>query len=186
MEKFFKIENNIYCLTKLPYEEDCNTLDLFIENLQETDGLSGSWTASLLKKHLLNSDIYGILKSDKDKLYTDHKPNCDASRKINKADIKNYEICSILIGRKVLDIFEIDFLATKGQFKNKGLMKALLNVLLYDSCCLAGVNEVFLEVSEHNYEARRLYEKSGFKVNGIRSQYYSNGDSALVYSFQKS
>lgn len=40
--------------------------------------------------------------------------------------------------------------------------------------------EVFLEVSEHNSQAIRCYQKMGFARLGIRKNYYRNGDSAVA------
>ncbi len=44
--------------------------------------------------------------------------------------------------------------------------------------------EVFLEVSENNMPARRLYEKSGFAIISRRKKYYPDNSDALIMKFQ--
>lgn len=38
---------------------------------------------------------------------------------------------------------------------------------------------ILLEVGSSNHAARRLYEKFGFEIQGVRKNYYPSGDSAL-------
>ena len=44
------------------------------------------------------------------------------------------------------------------------------------------MKRVFLEVSEVNHSALKLYTNGGFKRVGIRERYYSDGSSAIVMS----
>ena len=44
----------------------------------------------------------------------------------------------------------------------------------------SGVVNVFLEVSEVNYPARKLYEKHGFKPTGKRPKYYDGVDAIIM------
>lgn len=43
-----------------------------------------------------------------------------------------------------------------------------------------GADAILLEVAENNTVARRLYEKLGFSVEGIRKNYYRGAVSALI------
>ena len=50
------------------------------------------------------------------------------------------------------------------------------NRLLLESVSVAasrGARSLYLEVRESNHGARRLYEKAGFNVVGVRKQYYN-------------
>ena len=63
-------------------------------------------------------------------------------------------------------------IATKSEFRKKGIGTKLIKEYIEDisktSC------EGFLEVRENNFEARKLYEKIGYKQVGVRKNYYKN------------
>jgi ribosomal-protein-alanine N-acetyltransferase len=48
----------------------------------------------------------------------------------------------------------------------------------------AGVRRVFLQVSVKNLAARRLYEKLGFKAEGLLKGYYRGEEDAILYSLE--
>jgi ribosomal-protein-alanine N-acetyltransferase len=58
------------------------------------------------------------------------------------------------------------------------------NRLLLESVSVAasrGARSLYLEVRESNHGARRLYEKAGFSVVGVRKQYYNEpAEDAIV------
>lgn len=72
---------------------------------------------------------------------------------------------------------EVADLCVAPQERGQGIGEALLHALIDDSCC----TEFWLEVRASNLPARRLYEKLGFSVVGVRSNYYENPrEDALV------
>jgi hypothetical protein len=67
-----------------------------------------------------------------------------------------------------------------GPWRRQGIGERLLLALL-DLAAARGAHEATLEVRPSNLPARRLYEKYGFKVVGVRPRYYSdNNEDALI------
>lgn len=75
--------------------------------------------------------------------------------------------------RTILDEAEILTLATRPQFRRRGLARALIHDILPES-------QVFLEVSVSNSGAKKLYESCGFHQVGMRRGYYPDGSDAVV------
>ena len=46
------------------------------------------------------------------------------------------------------------------------------------------VNVILLEVSVNNFSARKCYQSLGFIQTGIRKDYYSKGDDAILYNLE--
>jgi len=94
-------------------------------------------------------------------------------------EIKN-EIIGYICGWKILDEFNITNIAIAAAFQGKGVGKALVQFLmskLLDENCF----KYFLEVRESNHAAKKLFEKMGFNVVGVRKKYYhSPQEDALV------
>ena len=57
--------------------------------------------------------------------------------------------------------------------RGKGVATALLSAL-FTAGQARGVTDFFLEVREGNAPARRLYEKLGFEIIGLRKNYYED------------
>ncbi|WP_066900182.1 GNAT family N-acetyltransferase [Streptobacillus notomytis] len=93
----------------------------------------------------------------------------------------NYSIFCVyeeeLVGYMIIldsfDCYELFEIAIKEKFRNKGYAKKLLHNISYEK-------DVFLEVSEKNMAAIKLYEKTGFERISIRKKYYLDGSNALI------
>jgi len=85
--------------------------------------------------------------------------------------------CSALILNE-LHIFEV---AVDPQYRNRGLGEALIKHLLHEAAA-AGADTALLEVRVSNQSAIRVYEKCGFKRDGLRKGYYQDGEDALLMS----
>ena len=90
------------------------------------------------------------------------------------------QIQAFILCRDVGSAWEISFLATSPAARGHGLMRLLIKHMMQD---LPVGREIWLEVHELNLPARQLYEKSGFRRTGQRSRYYSDGGSAVLYSY---
>ena len=76
---------------------------------------------------------------------------------------------------------EITNLAVTEKFRRHGVGAALIGHL----SCLEGTNRLLLEVRESNAAARGLYEKLGFKVDGVRRGFYEKPrEDAILMSLQ--
>ena len=80
----------------------------------------------------------------------------------------------------LVDEAHITTFATRTTWRRQGVGERLLLALLELSAA-RGATEATLEVRPTNIAARRLYEKYGFKVVGVRPRYYSdNNEDALI------
>jgi ribosomal-protein-alanine N-acetyltransferase len=80
----------------------------------------------------------------------------------------------------LVDEAHITTFATRRTWRRQGVGERLLLALL-DLSAARGATEATLEVRPTNIGARRLYEKYGFKVVGVRTRYYSdNNEDALI------
>jgi ribosomal-protein-alanine N-acetyltransferase len=90
------------------------------------------------------------------------------------------EILGYLIYWKIADEAQVNNLAVHPDFRNRRIGVEMLREVLA-TLSREDVRLVTLEVRRSNAPARRLYEKLGFKVMGIRKAYYSNPvEDALV------
>jgi ribosomal-protein-alanine N-acetyltransferase len=81
---------------------------------------------------------------------------------------------------RVLDELHINNLAVLPEHRGTGIGSALLTRALAEGAAL-GAKRATLEVRRSNEAARRLYERFGFSVAGVRQGYYSHPvEDALV------
>jgi len=71
----------------------------------------------------------------------------------------------------IFDELHINTLAVHPDWRRQGLASLLLTHVLDDAVRL-GADKATLEVRESNQAARRLYERFGFEVGGVRKEYY--------------
>ena len=89
------------------------------------------------------------------------------------------KIIGYICGWKLLYEFNITNIAIASDYQRKGFGKALVQFLmskLLDEKCF----KFFLEVRESNHAAKKLYEKLGFIVIGLRKNYYHFPDEDAV------
>ena len=78
--------------------------------------------------------------------------------------------CSMMTGRDEGDILTV---AVKKDRQKEGIVQFLVDSVL-SIAGMQGIKLVHLEVREGNGIARRLYERLGFKEDGLRKNYYEN------------
>ncbi len=90
---------------------------------------------------------------------------------------------SIVVGfggfMQVMEEGDILNIAVHPDYRRQGIGKAILDELLERGKRM-GVKAFTLEVRESNQNARRLYEKKGFRFVGVRKGYY-HGEDACIY-----
>lgn len=91
-------------------------------------------------------------------------------------------VAGYISGQMILDEFYISNIAVDEKFRNRhigsALIEELIKILSEGNCSFAT-----LEVRESNDTARRLYEKYGFKLQGIRRDFYSAPkENACIYT----
>ena len=115
------------------------------------------------------------------------------TREMYASEMRNRSMCHILLVRTdecrvagfcafwlVFDEIHINNLAMRPAVRGRGLGTALLERVLEDARTL-GARRATLEVRASNERARRLYERLGFYVAGVRRNYYSSpAEDALI------
>jgi [ribosomal protein S18]-alanine N-acetyltransferase len=83
---------------------------------------------------------------------------------------------------KVVDQIHINNLAVRPELRGRGFGALLLERVLEEAARL-GAPHATLEVRRSNAAARRLYQRAGFEVAGVRTSYYTNPiEDALILS----
>lgn len=75
----------------------------------------------------------------------------------------------------IIDECHITNIAVHPKYRRIGIASKLVEKTL-DYCNESGVSYVLLEVRLNNFSAQNLYERFGFKSDGIRKGYYKNPD----------
>lgn len=113
-----------------------------------------------------------------------------------QGELQNPEHCLTLVGfiendliayaisRFIIDELHINNIAVAAEYRRKGFGKTLLWLIL-KIASYSGVNIYHLEVRRSNLAAISLYKKFGFRIVGIRKQYYQkeNEDALLMSKF---
>ena len=90
-------------------------------------------------------------------------------------------VVAALLCWRVADELEVIDVAVEPQFRRQGLATRLLQEAFQHE---QGARSAFLEVRSSNLEARALYIELGFRLNGHRKSYYSDGEDAALYCLQ--
>jgi ribosomal-protein-alanine N-acetyltransferase len=81
---------------------------------------------------------------------------------------------------RIADQIHINNLAIRPELRGRGLGRALLDRVLHEADTMAAPSAT-LEVRRSNAAALRLYERAGFRVTGVRPNYYTHPvEDALV------
>ena len=83
------------------------------------------------------------------------------------------EVLGYILGKVSIESADILKIAVKLQFRRFGVSKLLLKAFI-DSAIKFGIKELFLEVRVSNNVAINLYKLFGFKVVGIRKNFYAD------------
>ena len=110
----------------------------------------------------------------------------ELKRHLNQGDLllgllEDSEVVGFALARCVSDEAELLFIVVGTSHRRGGLGVLLLESLLKEAGN-RGAGTLFLEVSESNHAAQKLYDKLGFERVGFRERYYPDGSSALVLS----
>lgn len=79
----------------------------------------------------------------------------------------------------IVDEADISNIVVHKNFRNQKIGSCLLKALL-DLAIALKLKVINLEVRESNISAIKLYEKYGFKVCGLRKNYYNNSEDAIL------
>lgn len=103
----------------------------------------------------------------------------ESSKALIAGDSK--DIFAFILFRDYQTHLEVTYLATHPQHQKQGLIVKLLNSLIE---MLKPDQWIWLEVHQDNQPAITAYLKAGFKQNGVRKPYYSDGSAALLFEYK--
>ena len=136
---------------------EINILDVDIIFIIEKNSYSNPWTFNDLKKEVQNSFSKNFL-----------------IKKSNK-------IIGYIFTHIVIDQMQINNFCVSEEFRRCGYAKHLMkNTIAYIKS--VDIKHVYLDVRENNVAAIKLYSSSGFKIDSIRKNYYSDGENAILMS----
>jgi len=138
--------------------------------------MSPHWIEPLADEH----DLDGVLEVEAESFSNPW------TREMYAWELRNRSVCHILVVRTdecrvagfcafwlVFDEIHINNLALRPRFRAQGIGTALLERVLVEARQL-GARRATLEVRASNERARRLYERLGFYVAGVRRHYYTD------------
>ena len=103
-----------------------------------------------------------------------------SSRSFKRVSRVNGSVVGYLIAWKIYDEVHILNIAIHPDYRRRGIGQGLLNYC-FDFFSSKGVRSAILEVRNMNGNARRFYEKIGFRSVGVRRGYYKDtGEDAIV------
>jgi ribosomal-protein-alanine N-acetyltransferase len=127
-----------------------------------------------------DSDLDGVLEVEAESFTNPW------TREMYASELQNRSVCHILIVRMedcrvagfcafwiLLDEIHINNFALRPRFRGQGMGTALLQRVIVEGRG-RGARRATLEVRSSNEAARRLYERMGFYVAGVRRRYYTN------------
>jgi ribosomal-protein-alanine N-acetyltransferase len=121
-----------------------------------------------------------------------HNPT---TREWYESELQRPDVCYVFVIRteqarvagfcafwRVADQIHINNLAIRPELRSRGLGRFLLQCVLEEAARLGAIHAT-LEVRRSNTAARRLYERAGFRVAGVRASYYTHPiEDALILS----
>lgn len=97
--------------------------------------------------------------------------------------IKDGKVVGYIFGWIIQNEFHLHNIAVHPDHLRKTIGKKLIQHII-TRVADQKVNVILLEVSVNNFSARKCYHSLGFVQTGIRKDYYSKGDDAILYNLE--
>jgi ribosomal-protein-alanine N-acetyltransferase len=97
--------------------------------------------------------------------------------------IKDGKVAGYIFGWIIQNEFHLHNIAVHPDHLRKTIGKKLIQHII-TRVADQKVNVILLEVSVNNFSARKCYQSLGFVQTGIRKDYYSKGDDAILYNLE--
>lgn len=142
-----------YSITRLQHGDNLSDVVAL-----EAASFTNPWSLEILERDLRNTDVVRVYA-------------------LRDADQQLLGFCGCWF---IVDELHINTLAVRQEYRRRGHATRLLRFVLADAAA-AGLTQATLEVRRSNEAALRLYEGFGFKIRGIRPNYYTHPvEDALV------
>ena len=89
-------------------------------------------------------------------------------------------VAGYIFGGRIHDEFHLNNIAVHPEYLQRSIGTALLRHIIARMTS-RDIKLIFLEVSAHNFSAQKCYKSLGFTQRGVRKNYYSRGDDAILY-----
>ena len=135
--------------------------------------------------HHLN-DIIFIEKSAFNQPWTKNKFMNDIQSELDSENwvyVINEIVAGYIFGWIIQGEFHLNNIAVHPEYLRRSIGKNLIQHIIA-RVILRNVGVILLEVSAENIPARKCYQSLGFNQMGIRRDYYSMGDDAILYNLE--
>ena len=95
----------------------------------------------------------------------------------------NELVAGYIFGWIIQGEFHLNNIAVHPEYLRRSIGKNLIQHIIA-RVILRNVGVILLEVSAENIPARECYQSLGFNQMGIRKDYYSKGDDAILYNLE--
>ena len=112
--------------------------------------------------------------------YTSFSNELNSEVASNWVYLQELKVSGYIFGWNIDSDYYINNIAVSPDYRRRGIAMKLLNNIIEK----LNLGNIYLEVSRINQKAIFLYEKMGFKENGIRKNYYSNNTDAILYKME--
>ena len=89
----------------------------------------------------------------------------------------NDELVGFIYITKTIDSIDIVDIVVDEKNRRKGIASLLINYVVDNN---KDINNIFLEVNEHNAGAIKTYKRNGFEIISRRKKYYGNDDAIVM------
>ena len=135
--------------------------------------------------HHLN-DIIFIEKSAFNQPWTKNQFMNDIQSELDSENwvyVINELVAGYIFGWIIQGEFHLNNIAVHPEYLRRSIGKNLIQRIIA-RVILRNVGVILLEVSAENIPARKCYQSLGFNQMGIRKDYYSKGDDAILYNLE--
>ena len=116
----------------------------------------------------------------RDQIKDDIQANIDSE---NWVFIEDDKVVGYIFGWIIQNEFHLHNIAVHPDYLRKKIGRKLIQHII-SRVADQKVNVILLEVSVNNFSARKCYQSLGFIQTGIRKDYYSKGDDAILYNLE--
>ena len=131
-------------------------------------------------------DIVAIENTSFEKPWSQNQIKADIQTEMESENwvfIRDVQVVGYIFGWSIQNEFHLNNIAVHPDYLRKKIGKKLIHHIIL-RLVKRKVEVILLEVSIHNIPARKCYESLGFVQTGMRKDYYSKEDDAILYNLE--
>ena len=98
----------------------------------------------------------------------------------NLTSFQSSIITGYMFGWMIEDEYHLNKIVVSQKFRRIGVAKNMIEMVTN----FPKLKRIYLEVSDKNVAANKLYKSIGFMIDGYRKKYYSDGSNAKLYKLE--